>query len=76
MKEFKFFQKNPYKDKSRLYVGMSFIYNDYYCIVTKMNGNDFEYLIQEKNKIFCMEYDFYLTTPSAAGRKLNKNFYN
>jgi hypothetical protein len=47
MQEFKFFQKNPYKDRCRLDIGSSFQFRGYYCTVTKMGFNHFEYLIQE-----------------------------
>ena len=45
--EFKFFQKNPYKDKCRLIVGSSFIFQGYYCIVMNMYNNDFKFLKRE-----------------------------
>jgi hypothetical protein len=72
MKEFKFFQKNRFKNKCRLDIGTSFIYNGYYCIVTRMHQNGFLYLIQELEYINYMSYEEYLTTPSAAGRQLNR----
>ena len=70
--EFKFFQKNPFKDKCRLQIGASFIFNGYYCIVTRMFQNHFEYLIQETGFTIAMSYKNYLDTPSAAGRQLNR----
>lgn len=69
---FKFFQKNPYKGRCRLYVGSSFQFRGYYCVVTKMGINHFEYLIQENGFTIAMSYKDYLTTPSAAGRQLNR----
>lgn len=72
MKPFKFFQKNIYKDKCRLQIGSSFIYRGYYCIVTKMGPNHFEFLLQEDGFTYQMTYKTYLQTPSAAGRKLNR----
>jgi hypothetical protein len=72
MKEFKFFQKNRFKDKCRLQVGMSFIFRGYYCIVSRMYQNDFEFLVQEIGHINSLSYEEYLKTPSAAGRELNR----
>jgi hypothetical protein len=72
MKEFKFFQKNRFKNKCRLQAGSSFVYRGYYCIVTRMHQNGFLYLIQELEYINYMSYEEYLTTPSAAGRQLNR----
>ena len=70
--EFKFFQKNIYKDKCRLQVGSTFIFSGYYCIVTKISPNHFTYIIQETGITGYMNYKYYLTTPSAAGRQLNR----
>jgi hypothetical protein len=72
MQPFKFFQRNPYKDKCRLDIGSSFIFKGYYCIVTKMCFNHFEFLIQETGFTIAMSYKDYLSTPSAAGRQLNR----
>ena len=72
MEEFKFFQKNRFKDRCRLDIGTSFIYNGYYCIVTRMCQNYFQYLVQETGFGNYMSYEEYLTTPSAAGRRLNR----
>jgi hypothetical protein len=72
MKEFKFFQKNRFKNKCRLDIGSSFVYHGYYCIVTRMYQNGFQYLVQELEYINYMSYEEYLTTPSAAGRQLNR----
>jgi hypothetical protein len=72
MKEFKFFQKNRFKDKCRLQIGSSFILQGYYCIVTNMYANGFRYLQQERGFNYYMTYEYYLTTPSAAGRQLNR----
>ena len=68
--EFKFFQKNRYKDRCRLQIGSTFTFRGYYCIVTKMFYNHFEYLIQETGFTIAMSYKDYLNTPSAAGRQL------
>lgn len=70
--QFKFFQKNKFKDKCRLQIGTSFIFHGYYCIVTKMLQNHFEYLVQETGFTVAMSYKNYLETPSAAGRQLNR----
>ena len=72
MKEFKFFQKNRFKDRCRLEIGSTFIFRGYYCIVTKMYQNHFEYLIQETGFTIAMSYEVYLTSASAAGRQLNR----
>ena len=70
--EFKFFQKNRFKDRCRLQIGSSFQYHGYYCTVSRMLPNHFVYRIQEKQQDFRMSYEYYLTTPSAAGRQLNR----
>ena len=70
MINFKFFQKNRYKDKCRLGIGSTFTFHSYYCIVTRMFPNHFEYLIQETGFTVAMSYRDYLNTPSAAGRQL------
>ena len=70
--EFKFFQKNRFKDRCRLVVGSSFQYHGYYCMVSRMLQNHFFYTVQETHKDYRMSYEFYLTTPSAAGRQLNR----
>ena len=70
--EFKFFQKNRFKDKCRLSVGSSFIFRGYYCTVSRMLPNHFEYIVQENGFTIAMSYKDYLTTPSAAGRQLNR----
>ena len=72
MMPFKFFHKNIYKDRCRLQIGSSFIFNGYYCVVTRMFVNHFEYLIQETGFTIAMSYKDYLETPSAAGRQLNR----
>lgn len=69
---FKFFQQDPNKNKSRLQIGASFIFHGYYCTVTRMYPNHFEYYIQETQMTIAMTYKFYLQTPSAAGRQLNR----
>lgn len=70
--EFKFLRKNPYKDRCRLGIGSSFQYHGYYCTVSRMLQNHFFYTVQETSKDYRMSYEFYLTTPSAAGRRLNR----
>jgi hypothetical protein len=70
--EFKFFQKNKYKDKCRLDIGSSFVFKGYYCTVTQMLQNDFRFTVQETGFSCLMSYKCYLTTPSAAGRQLNR----
>lgn len=72
MEGFKFFRKNPFKGKCRLEIGSSFTYNGYYCTVSRMFTNHFEYIIQENGWTIAMSYKDYLTTPSAAGRQLNR----
>ena len=72
MQTFKYFPKNIFKDKCRLEIGSTFIFKGYYCIVTKLKFNWFEFIIQENNRVCHMSYKFYLTTPSAAGRQLNR----
>jgi hypothetical protein len=72
IREFKFFQKNPYKDKCRLQIGSTFIFRGQYCIVTVMKYYHFTYIVQETKRTCHMHYDYYLTTPSAAGRQLNR----
>jgi hypothetical protein len=70
--EFKFFQKNRFKDKCRLSIGSSFIFHGYFCTVSRMLPNHFEYIVQETGFTIAMSYENYLTTPSAAGRQLNR----
>jgi hypothetical protein len=72
MQPFKFFQKNRFKDKCQLEIGSTFIFRGYYCTVSRMGFNHFEYKIQENERHCVMYYDYYLTTPSAAGRQLNR----
>lgn len=72
MKEFKFFQRNPFKDKCMLQIGSSFTLQGYYCTVTNMYGNGFRYEQQETGYNYFMTFEYYLTTPSAAGRQLNR----
>ena len=72
MEEFKFFQKNRFKDRCRLEIGSTFISRGYYCIVTVMYQNYFKYLVQETGFIQSMSYEVYLTSASAAGRQLNR----
>jgi hypothetical protein len=70
--EFKFFRTNPYQNRCRLQIGSSFIYRGYYCTVSKMYQEGFRYLVQETGFNYYMKYEYYLTTPSAAGRQLNR----
>ncbi len=70
--EFKFFQRNPYKDRCRLEIGSSFEFRGYYCTVTQLLPDFFRYVIQENDRECVMYYDYYLQTPSAAGRQLNR----
>jgi hypothetical protein len=72
MNSFRFFQRNPYKDKCRLQIGSTFIFKGYYCTVTQMLPDFFRYVIQENDRYCVMYYDQYLKTPSAAGRQLNR----
>ena len=72
MEEFKFFQKNRFKDRCRLEIGSTFIFRGYYCIVTQMCQNYFKYLVQGTGDINSMSYEVYLTSASAAGRRLNR----
>lgn len=75
MEDFKFFQKNRFKDKCRLNVGSTFIFRGYYCTVVRMLPNHFVYIVQETQQDFRMSYEFYLTTPSAAGRQLKWTYF-
>jgi hypothetical protein len=70
--QFKFFQKNPYRNRCRLDIGSTFIFCGYYSIVTQMLQNDFRFTVQETGFSYLMSYKDYLTTPSAAGRQLNR----
>jgi hypothetical protein len=64
---------NKLKDRCRLSIGDSFIYRGEYCTVTGFRYKHFIYTIQNKPKVMgYMDYEFYLTTPSSIGRKLNK----
>jgi hypothetical protein len=65
------FINNPYKNRCQLEIGSTFIFRGDYCTVTRMKHNLFNYSIQGTNINGYMYYDFYLKTPSAAGRKLN-----
>jgi hypothetical protein len=73
--EFRLFHTNPHKSRCRLEIGSTFILRGYYCQVTRMFQNHFEYWIQETEFTIAMSYKDYLTTPSAAGRQLNVNPY-
>ena len=70
--EFKFFQRNKFKDRCRLQIGSSVIIRGRYCIVTRMWNDWFELHTQETGYCFYMSYKDYLTTQSAAGRQLNR----
>ena len=72
MNDFKFFQNNPHKNRCRLQIGSSFILRGNYCTVTRMFQNHFEYWVQDTEFTIAMSYKDYLTTPSAAGRQLNR----
>lgn len=75
MKHFKFFQQNnsPYMDRCRLEVGSSFTYEGDYCTVTNMFHYGFGYRNQSHPTVESyMTYEYYLITPSAAGRQLNR----
>ena len=75
MKPFKIFQKNPYKDRCQLDIGTSFTYAGDYCTVTEMLFYGFGYKNQSKPDVQCyMTYKFYLKTPSATGRQLNRGY--
>jgi len=74
--EFKFFQKNKYKDRCRLGVGSSFIFKGDYCTVINMLYNGFGYRNQSQPTVESyMTYQYYLQTPSAAGRQLNRRLW-
>ena len=66
------YPKNRFKDKCRLMIGSSFIFQGYYCIVTNMYKDEFKFIKQETGIICYMSYEFYLKTSSAAGRQLNR----
>ena len=72
MNDFKFFQNNPHKNRSRFQIGSTFILRGNYCTVTRMFQNHFEYWVQDTEFTIAMSYKDYLTTPSAAGRQLNR----
>ena len=72
MNDFKFFQKNPHKNRCRFQIGSTFILRGNYCTVTRMFQNHFEYWVQDTEFTIAMSYKDYLTTPSAAGRQLNR----
>ena len=72
MNDFKFFQKNPHKNRCRLQIGSTFILRGNYCTVTRLFPNHFEYWVQETEFTIAMSYKDYLTTPSASGRQLNR----
>lgn len=63
---------NRIKNKCGLTIGSTFIYRGDYCIVKRMFYGCFQYIVQETQTINYMGYKDYLTTPSAAGRQLNR----
>ena len=67
---YKFWRQNIYKNRCQLQVGSTFIYKGNYCEVTKMRFNYFVYKKQIDGLTFSMDYQYYLKTPSAKGRKL------
>ena len=67
-----FFQNNPHKNRCRFQIGSTFILRGNYCTVTRMFQNHFEYWVQDTEFTIAMSYKDYLTTPSAAGRQLNR----
>lgn len=68
---------NAFKNKCRLSIGDSFVYKGDYCRVIGMRHDFFIYSIQGKpNTKGFMTYQFYLTTPSAMGRKLQYKIEN
>ena len=71
-KFFKGFPRNPIKEMCRLQIGSTFILRGNYCSVTRMFQNHFECWVQETEYTIVMSYKDYLTTPSAAGRQLNR----
>ena len=71
-KFFKGFRRNPTKEMCRLQIGSTFILRGNYCTVTRMFQNHFEYWVQETEYTIAISYKDYLTTPSAAGRQLNR----
>lgn len=71
-KFFKGFRRNPIKEMCRLQIGSTFILRGNYCTVTRMFQNHFEYWVQETEYTIAISYEDYLTTPSAAGRQLNR----
>jgi hypothetical protein len=71
-KFFKGFPRNVHKEMCRLQIGSTFIFCGYYCTVTRMWSNWFEFTVQETNEKRYMNYQNYLRTPSAAGRQLNR----
>ena len=63
---------NAIKNKCRLTIGSTFIFCGDYCIVNRMFYGCFQYIVQETQRTCYMSYKDYLTTPSAAGRQLNR----
>ena len=77
MNNYKFlrgYPTNPYRTRCQLQVGSTFIFRGMYCTVSRMSYRHFEYVIQETQRTGHMNYDYYLTTPSAAGRQLNRRY--
>jgi hypothetical protein len=63
---------NAIRNKCRLTIGSTFIFRGDYCIVNRMFYGCFQYIVQETQTTCYMSYKNYLTTPSAAGRQLNR----
>ena len=53
-----------------LEVGNVFTFKDRKCTVTKMSKNGFHYSVQNSDIPGFMTYLYYMSTPSAKGRKL------
>ena len=53
-----------------LSVGNIFMFKGDRCTVTRMYNTGFSYSIQNSNKLGYMSFAYYMSTPSAKGRKL------
>jgi hypothetical protein len=59
------------KDRCGLSLGDSFLFRGEYCTVIGFKYKHFIYSIQGRPKVKgYMDYQFYLTTPSAKGRRI------
>jgi len=67
--------ENRYKAQSRLQPDSTFVFKGSYCIVKRMLQDYFEYVVQETQRVRLMTYKFYLSTPSAAGKRINITRY-